>query len=175
MVLNAPHGAAGEGHMAQLIQGEDGIYRLYSKNGTNESSGMKGPNDQAPGEQVGVGSFKTPKDFMNSDLNPVINKKTGEREYSEGYIIPATKEQDKKNIEGEKEVLKQPYDVISSSCATACQTGLKKAGFNDGSAGLTTGMPHALGLVAIAQALSPNHKYKRIKENNKGTIIKPGK
>jgi len=60
-VLNAPRGANGEGHMAQLIQNPNGTYSLYSKNSTKESVGLLGSNDKAPGEQVGVGSFKTQK------------------------------------------------------------------------------------------------------------------
>ena len=115
---------------------------------------------------------------MNSSSNPVIDKKIGEREYSQGYVIPATKEQDKQNIAGEKKVLSQPYDVLDSSCGTAVQSGLRAEGKNDGSLtplqftivaieGLSTG-------VAVENDKSPNEIYKRVKENNKGKVVTPG-
>jgi hypothetical protein len=176
VVLNAPTGAHGEGHMAQLIQNPNGTYSLYSKNGTNENAGLSGPNDKIndaghKGNDVGTGSFKTPKDFMNSALNPVIDKKTGEREYSEGYVIPSTKEQDKKNIAAEKDVLKQPYDVICSSCGTAVQAGLKAEGKNAGD------HPDPLifnGTASMENKYSPNKIYERIKKENKGETVTPG-
>jgi len=34
-----------------------------------------------------------PKEFMDSKLNPVVDKKTGEKEYAQGYVIPGTKDQ----------------------------------------------------------------------------------
>jgi RHS repeat-associated protein len=176
VVLNSPHGAHGEGHMAQLIQGSDGEYHLYSKNGTNESPGLSGPNDEknvkgASGNDVGTGSYKTPKDFMNSSSNPVIDKKTGEREYSEGFVIPATKEQDKQNIAGEKKVLSEPYDVINSSCGTAVQSGLKAEGKNAGD------HPDPLifnGIASMENKYSPNKIYQRIKKENKRQTVTPG-
>ena len=54
VVLQDVNGAHGFGHMAILIQGKDGVYQLYSKNGTNESSGTKGPEDKAGGDDVGT-------------------------------------------------------------------------------------------------------------------------
>lgn len=59
-VLKAPKGAGGAGHMAILIQKENKKWALWSKNGTNQSSGFSGtPNN----DQWGVGEFNTPRDF----------------------------------------------------------------------------------------------------------------
>jgi RHS repeat-associated protein len=184
VVLNAPKGAHGAGHMAGLFQGSDGRFSLYSKNGTNESSGLSGPSDK--GDQPGVGSFASPQDFMVSELNPVINEKTGEREYSEGYIIKTDKAQSKDEIKAIFSELKQNYSVTGSNCATMVQAGLKAAGKKDGSLSFVQqilntalnvtkiGFGMAVGSVkAIVDEKSPNEIYKRIKKENKGTVIKP--
>jgi hypothetical protein len=47
--------------------------------------GTAGPNDKTndaghKGNDVTTGNFKSPKDFMNRSTNPIIDKKTGERE-----------------------------------------------------------------------------------------------
>src|SRR5690606_39115536 len=83
VVLNAPEGASGAGHMAMLIQNKNGTWSLWSKNGTTKNAGAYGPNDKKPNK--GEGSFKSPEEFMKSKLNP-IDKETGKREYEEGYL-----------------------------------------------------------------------------------------
>ena len=147
VVLQDVNGAHGFGHMAILIQGKDGVYQLYSKNGTNESSGTKGPEDKAGGDDVGTGkSYKSPAEFMTSDKN-APDKKTGEREYAEGFVIPTTKAEDKKAIAGAKEELKKDYNVAGSNCATTVQKALDRAGKSDGSPSLVEN--------AILHAISP--------------------
>jgi len=182
-VLNAPRGASGEGHMAILIQNKDGKYSLWSKNGTNENGGFHGANNK--GDQAGVGSFDSPEGFLNSKLNPVIDKKTGEREYSEGFLIPTTEKQDRAAEAGFKEVLKEDYDLLNSSCATAVQVSLDKAGLYTGSPERSP-LEKALSVLnvvtgnvkAVAQDIrnekGPNKIYDRVKDQNwRGSVVAP--
>jgi RHS repeat-associated protein len=182
VVLNAPRGANGAGHMAILIQSKDGQYSIWSKNGTNENGGLYGTNSK--GDQSGLGSFTSPKEFMNSKFNPIINKKTGEREYSEGFLIPSTAKEDRKAELGAKGELKKGYNVFGSNCATTVQNALEGAGKKDGSsllsnigaaaAGALIGGPVGAATAATANAKAPNQIYQRIKKQNEdGTVVKP--
>ena len=83
-VLKAPKGAGGAGHMAILIQKENKKWALWSKNGTNQSSGFSGtPNN----DQWGVGEFNTPRDFLQSELNPIIDVENNIREYTDNSSL----------------------------------------------------------------------------------------
>ena len=128
-VLIAPDGAGHFGHMAILIQDENLKWRLWSKNGTNNSSKSYGTSDKT---QKGEGSFDTPEDFLQSDKNPV-DPETNEREYTEAYVIPATPEEDRKAEEGAMGELSKDYWVLGSNCAKTVQSALKNAGKDDGS------------------------------------------
>lgn len=169
-------GAHGADHMAVLIQDKDDNYRLYSKNGTTEHGGLYGPNDKTNdawhiGNDVGNDSFKSPQEFMDSKLNPVENKKTGEREYIEGYVIPTTKTEDKKAVD----TANKDYNVLVSNCDCTVQKALDAAGKEDGSPStaetiITTVMAPA---VSIAEDKIPNLFYQLIKKQNNSTVITP--
>jgi hypothetical protein len=96
--------------------------------------------------------------------------------YSEGYIVPATNDQDKKNIAAEKKVLNDPYDVLTSSCGTAVQAGLSAEGKKDGSPSfIDTIVARIVGsTTALENEKSPAKIYQRIKEQNKGKVVTPG-
>jgi uncharacterized protein RhaS with RHS repeats len=126
VVLTAPRRAGGTGHMAILIQNKQGNYSLWSKNWTNDNAGVMGANNK--GDQAGVGSFSSPEESMKSDLNPVVNKKTGEREYTEGYQIPTTAKQDRAAEAGAKKELAKDYNVLGSNCACTVQSALESGG-----------------------------------------------
>ena len=173
VVLTAPAGAHGMGHMAILIQNKDHTWSLWSKNGTNESSGMSGPNDRKP--DFGTGKFKSPEEFMKSTSNTV--QEDGKREYTEGYKIETTSGQDEKAKGGATKELNKEYDVLGSNCAQTVQSALSAAGKADGSkvslidriVNIITGG----GTIGrTMQDKAPNAIYKRIKEQNEGTVIK---
>jgi YD repeat-containing protein len=174
VVLHAPTGAHGTGHAAILIQDKDGKYALYSKNGTNESSGLSGPNDKGHGNDNGESKdaikYNSPDDFLNSDQNPVINTKTGEREYSEGYIIPTTPSQDRGAEAGAEKELAKPYAVLGSNCIVTVQSALTGAGLKDGSPSTWSSIWHWT-LSPFAGEINdktPNIIYDRIKDQNPG-------
>jgi RHS repeat-associated protein len=182
VVLNSPTGAHGTGHMAILIQDKNGAYSLWSKNGTNESVGLSGANSK--GDDKGTAKFKSPVDFMKSDMNPVIDAKTGAREYSEGLLIPTTAKEDRKAEAGAKSELKKDYNVLGSNCAVTVQNALDGAGKKDGSPSLLSNAAAAAGGALVggpagaAAAVTANEKtprliYERIKDQNNGQVVRP--
>ena len=143
IVLLAPYGARNFGHLAIAIQNENGVWCLYSKNGTYELFGFWGQEGSSDTEKHNDRGEKTATDinslFNNPSINPKVYKK-GEREdvpnnapeYTEGYLLFTTPAQDKKMVEGVMEVIDKDYNLANSNCAQAVQNALKKAGLNPG-------------------------------------------
>jgi len=171
IILSAPKGAGGTGHMAILIQNKDGKYALWSKNGTNQSSGMSGPNDK--GDDKGTATFNSPAEFMKSNKNPVTNEKTGEREYTQGFKINTTAEQDRGAEAGVNKELKKDYKVLGSNCATTVQSALIGAGQKDGSPSTSETIKNWLisPMVGTANQKMPNAVYYRVKMQNEGEYV----
>lgn len=173
--LHAPSGAGGTGHMAVLIQNKGGKYALWSKNGTNESSGSKGPNDK--GDNKGTLLYDSPSDFLRSKQNPIIDERTGEREYAEGFQIPTNPHQDRAAEAAVIKDLAKPYRLLGSNCAITVQNALDAAGLADGRPTL---FESAMILTQPSSALinekMPNVVYERVKtQNPQGTTIYPEK
>jgi hypothetical protein len=171
LFLSAPEGAHGTGHMAILIQDKNGKYSLWSKNGTNQSSGLSGRNDK--GDDKGTLKFKSPSDFMKSESNPVINTKTGEREYKEGFKIETTAKEDRGAEAGATKELNKDYKVLGSNCAKTVQSALVGAGQKDGSPSLASKVAiYMLSPIAgVANDKTPNAIYDRIKDQNHGSLV----
>ena len=164
VVLKAPAGAHGEGHMAMLIQNSEGKWALWSKNGTNESSGMTGPSDKK--DDRGTKTFNSPEEFMKSDAN--LNSE-GKREYTEGYLISATKDEDRKMEAGFKSELAKSYNVVTANCAQAVQSALTNAGFSPGNyPGVGDVFLPESPLTNKYIELGPNRIYDRIRRDNLG-------
>ena len=191
VVVKAPKGASGAGHMAILIQNTNHRYQLWSKNGTNGRSGSAGPNDKPEnrGDDEKSPSYTSPQDFLNSNEN-TKDKETGEPEYTEGYLIPTSEPEDRQAEKGAIEILNQDYNVSTSNCAQTVQNGLREAGKKDGSpsSGSTTSaraggagvggslfgpIGAAVGAIAVAKIneKTPNIIYNRIKQQNPGGLI----
>ncbi len=114
------------GHLAMLIQNEQGKWQYYSVNGNNvylsgKFSGGRTSND------VGVGNWDSPMDFLNSSYNSKEsenNKIDGNINgygYSEGYQIETTPKQDKIMRRSFEKTAQTEYKLISNNCATAVQ------------------------------------------------------
>ena len=175
-VLIAPEGAHGMGHMAMLIQNKDNRWEYYSKNGTQESSGLYG---EQYNDNKGEVSFSSIGEFLdNSEYNP-INKKTNQRKYTEGYLIPSTSEENAKAIDGAMIELKKNYNVLGSNCAVTVQNALSAAGKNPGDPSPFTLSPYsdnAMSIISyVIKSKVPNYVYQRIKATNSGKTIKPNK
>jgi hypothetical protein len=150
---------------------------LFSKNGTTENGGTHGKNDK--NDDVGNDEFESVDSFLASGSNN--NKETGETEYSEAFIIPATKEEDKSAIKGAKSELDKSYALLGSNCAKLVQNALKNAGKQDGSPskqssvmakkiGAFIGGKVGVVVSIIANKKIPRLIYKRIKEQNNGKV-----
>jgi len=170
-VLTAPKGAGGAGHMAMLIQNKEGRWALWSKNGTNESSGSSGANDK--GDDNGEKAYDSPQAFLDSKDNLT---KEGNKEYTEGYVIAATASQDRKMEAGFESELKKEYNVATSNCATAVQSALTNAGFESGKYNgsiLYNPMIRGSAILEIIIRKSPSIIYSRIKlQNPEGEVLK---
>lgn len=160
VILLAPNGARGAGHMAILIQNEEGKWTLWSKNGTPEhmhaygkegECGTEHHNNRGGSLDENETSYDTVEEFFNSSDNP---RDKGVPEYTEGYMIMTTKEQDKKAKAAVKTELDKDYNVLTSNCAQAVQQGLKSAGLNPGNG-----------------ILPKKEVYPSIYKNNKGKFI----
>ena len=87
VVLYAISGARGFGHMAILIQDENGVYHLWSKNGDK-----KDDSEHADNEDRAIASIQ---DFLDNQSNYISQKtKKGGPYYTFGYMIATTSEQD---------------------------------------------------------------------------------
>ena len=176
LVLIAPDGANGNGHMAVLIQNKENRWEYYSKNGTKGLGGLYG---EPYNDNKGESSFSSVDDFLNSsEFNPV-DKETNQRKYTEGYLIPATSIEDTEAINAAMSELNKIYNVFGSNCAVTVQKALSAAG-------KFPGIPTGFSLSAysdnivpiidyIIRSKVPNHIYQQIKATNHGIIVKPRK
>ena len=140
VVLIAPNGANGAGHMAILIQNPDLKWELWSKNGTDDNFGMFGKegeeksdkhNNRGTGKDGKGKEYSTIEEFFNDTSDNPLNK-DGIPEYTEGYLIPTSKEQDIKAKVGAEYEVSKDYNVLSSNCAQTVQSALKNAGLKAG-------------------------------------------
>lgn len=123
----------GPQHMAILIQNENGKWQYYSINGNNKQIPILNIEIGLPSNDVAVGSWDSPQEFFNSPYNaeegngrkyPEVNA----YDYSEGYQIPTSPEQDAIMRESFTETAKTEYNILSNNCATAVQEAMTKAG-----------------------------------------------
>ena len=173
-VLSQPDGAMGFGHMAIMIQDENGTWSLYSKNGTTENYGAFGNADH---DDNGGQEYSSPESFLNSN----DNLENGKTKYTQAYVIPSTKDEDATAINAvTKELEKKHYNVATANCAQLVQKGLRAIGKNDGHAttkDVITGysahklLGYSLYPYKISKTMGPNQIFKRIVENNSGRLI----
>ena len=177
-VLQAPKGALRAGHLAILIQNEDGKWALYSKNGTNEWFGSYGENVteenfKEGGKRIldcGQHTFDTVEEFLNSDQHN--RTENGERQYTEAFVIDCESDIDEQARDGAKSVLKEKYKLFGSNCADVVQAALNQANTKlDDESQLNDGSweEHYEGF--STPNLRPNKIYETIKKNNNGKVI----
>lgn len=118
-------------HLAILVQNENGKWQYYSINGNNVyvsghfSGGRKF-------DDIGVGEWDSPEDFLNSDYNRKGNsddKAINSYGFSEAYVIETTPKQDEKIRTDFKNISEnEEYKVLSNNCATIVERVLDRAG-----------------------------------------------
>ncbi|MDE6481144.1 MAG: RHS repeat-associated core domain-containing protein [Muribaculaceae bacterium] len=112
-------------HLAMLIQNENEKWQYFSVNGNNvyisgEHKGGRTFND------IGVGEWDTPEEFLNSDYNVrndncKDNKAVNNFGFEEGFVIETTRDQDKVMIETFSQVADSEYSLLGNNCAIAVQ------------------------------------------------------
>ena len=171
VILIDPNGAHGLGHLAILIQTENGDWALWSKNGTNESSGSSGT---PSGDDKGTEKFDTPEEFLNSASNKNDN---GEYKYTEGYYIKTSKIEDRAAEMAANTELTKNYNVLGSNCVALVQEALNAANKKDGYEFIVYSV-YDMGINVFTNYVENKHPkeiYKKIKKQNKGVILKPKK
>lgn len=121
VVLNYTEGM----HLAMLIQNEEGKWQYYSVNGNNvyvsgEHKGGRDFND------IAVGSWDSPQDFLNSSYNVRTNQSKGDKSmnhfgFQEGFQISTTPEQDAIMRNSFIEKAETRYTPLGNNCATTVQ------------------------------------------------------
>ena len=128
------HDGLAKQHMAMLIQKPNGKWSYYSVNGNNVyvSGKFWGGRKQ---NDVGIGSWESPQEFLNSDYNRSQTDNDSyddvcDYNFTRCYIIKTTPEQDKNMIEDFKQTSSTEYNVIYNNFATAVQKVLFNSGID---------------------------------------------
>ncbi|MDO9155122.1 MAG: DUF6443 domain-containing protein [Paludibacter sp.] len=159
------------GHMAILIQNDNGKWSYYSVNGDDLYKSTNGLLGNKKFDEIGTVEFNSPADFLKSEFNQLSNKENDTEkanyEFSEAYILPATKDQDKKMSETFENISKKKYDVFTNNCATAVQEALASVGYK-----ITTKDYVPIGMYGTSyttietKPIRPNTAFNTIIKNN---------
>ncbi len=128
VILNYTEGS----HLAMLIQNDDGKWQYYSINGNNVYVSGKHSGDREFND-VAVGSWDSPYDFFHSQYNSCTEDSKNDRSknhygFSEGYLIPTSKEQDTQMRDSFTKKAKTRYSPLGNNCVTIVQDVLFDAG-----------------------------------------------
>ena len=123
------------GHLALLIQKDDGKWAYYSMNGNNVyklTSGVFGGKNY---HDLGTKTFDSPMAFLNSFYNQegknkrdIQDDKVNNYGYEDAYVIPTTRNQDKNIRERFLQETSQSYNLVKRQCAQVVQRALEAGG-----------------------------------------------
>ena len=175
-VLN--YGYIRKQYMAILIQNDAGEWQYFSVNGDNvyvsgEFSGGRKFND------IAVGEFDSPQEFLNSPYNSYgasDDMSINTYGFSEGYMIPTSKEQDDIIRDTFISISKnESYDFLGNNCSTVVQKSLEAAGiitFTQKSTRHRIPSSHYLGessfiaTISTSRPVIPSVSFRAIIKNN---------
>ena len=176
IVLN--YGYIRKQYMAILIQNDAGEWQYFSVNGDNvyvsgEFSGGRKFND------IAVGEFDSPQEFLNSPYNSYgasDDMSINTYGFSEGYMIPTSKEQDDIIRDTFISISKnESYDFLGNNCSTVVQKSLEAAGiitFTQKSTRHRIPSSHYLGessfiaTISTSRPVIPSVSFRAIIKNN---------
>ena len=171
-------------HVGLLIQNDTGKWQYYSFNGDKVYNSAKGSTGGRPKDDIAVGEWDSPQQFMDSDYNQAAkNKKEKEDEninaygYQEGYVLPTTKKQDNIIRETFTDAVEQGYNLAGNHCSIAVQKSLNAAGMETREP-TTTIVNRQFGDIETIRInpYLPSAAYKSIKHNNpNGFTVYPNK
>ena len=181
-VLISEKAVLGNGHMAILVQTDNGEWQLWSKNGEGKS--LSEDKSACNNDKPYGTTFSSVQDFLdNQKANSEGHNGSTEPYYTEAYVMPTTKKQDKTICE-KMATFMSSYHLLSDNCADAVKKSLKAAG-------ITTEIDPMQGMGNTAKAVAysslwflltkhmtenviPVTIYRNIKEANpNGTVCKP--
>ena len=140
---------------------------LYSKDGSTEWGGYYGNSKGQKGEH----DYSSPEDFFEKMIQET------NRNYSEGYLIPSSREEDAKAIEEAVNEIDKTYNPLGSNCAVTVQNALKSANKEPGLPRSFNNAkdldPAAAAIDVIMRGKLPTQIYNAIKKQNSGFIRKP--
>ncbi len=123
------------GHLALLIQNDNGKWAYYSMNGNNKYTSSNGKKGGKPYHDIGVHIFDSPMAFLNSSYNQegknkrdIQDDKVNNYGYEEAFVIPTTQKQDKKIREKFLNETHQSYNLVNRQCAQVVQKALNAGG-----------------------------------------------
>jgi len=153
IVLNAPKGAGGYGHMAMLVgNNKTGGWDFISKEGRDKSPWYSNELTGGPASTPKMRHFKTQAEFD-------AFRKNNLKEYTQDVRFTTNSDQDKAAKEATTEAANSWYQFASSNCADAVSDGLEAAGLDPG---------YIVDNPNLKATLDPrpNERFKKIKENN---------
>ena len=118
------------GHLALLIQNDDGKWAYYSMNGDYKYKKTHGKKGGKPYHDIGEQTFNSPSDFLKSDYNREGTDKEVQQDninnygYKEAYVIPTTRNQDKEIRKKFLQETRQSYNLVNRQCAQVVQRAL---------------------------------------------------
>ena len=123
------------GHLALLIQNDDGKWAYYSMNGNNVykmTSGVFGGKNY---HDLGTKTFDSPMAFLNSFYNQegknkrdIQDDKVNNYGYKEAFVIPTTRKQDKEIRKKFLQETCQSYNLVNRQCAQVVQKAINAGG-----------------------------------------------
>ena len=168
-VLNL--GSGTDQHMGLLIQDKSGKWNYFSFNGVPAYNKTLGVLGGRPFDDIEVGSFDSPEKFMNSPYNKKYEKIEEKADpsinsygYPEGYVIPATQDQDETIKKTYIDAVNEGYTLSDNQCAKVVQRALSKAGISVYESTVTH-YPYASSVTRTLPYL-PSNAYSVIKSNN---------
>ena len=125
------------GHMAILVQGDDNMWYLYSKNGDDDGDlkrvfgEIQGTIDDQPcldPKTKKEAEFESIEKFMESSFNTLNHDGKGDKYYTDYFVLPTTEQQDIDIIDNMNKKLDQKYNLFFNNCSEAVVYALNKAG-----------------------------------------------
>ena len=122
------------GHLALLIQNDDGKWAYYSMNGNNKYTSSKGKKGGKPYQDRGKQTFNSVSEFLNSNYNKkgtkkeVLQDRVNNYGYIYAFVIPTTQKQDKIIREKFLKETHQSYNLLNRQCAQVVQKALNAGG-----------------------------------------------
>ncbi|MDO9154957.1 MAG: hypothetical protein Q7U47_14820 [Paludibacter sp.] len=168
------------GHMAMLIQNDNGKWSYYSVNGDDLYKLTNGLLGNKNFDEIKKGEFDSPADFLKNEFNQLSDKENDNEKanykFTDAYILPTTKEQDKSMSDTFEKISNEKYDVFTNNCAHAVQRTISSVGFGvNEKTYQPTGMYGTTSTYSMIEStpMRPNTAFSVIKQNNpQGTHIK---